>query len=128
MTLYWEPYKTTWLNSATLQTHQLIYCSHVYMLESNNMKPILTTTHISFLQNLLFQMTKLFSNNNIYQLRLFRIISILSKFVIFVRQITWFRWNVRHWTSGDNVHNKNYNRYVPFQRYMLNLNKSLHFL
>jgi hypothetical protein len=35
-------------------------------------------------------------------------------FVIFVRQIKWFRWNVRHWTSGVNVHNKNSNRYVPF--------------
>jgi hypothetical protein len=35
-------------------------------------------------------------------------------FVIFVRQITWFRWNVKHWTSGVNIHNKNSNRYVPF--------------
>jgi hypothetical protein len=33
-------------------------------------------------------------------------------FVIFVRQITWFRWNARHWTSGVNVHNINSNRYV----------------
>ena len=36
-----------------------------------------------------------------------------QNFVIFVRQITWFRWNVRHWTSSVNVHNKNSNRYVP---------------
>ena len=35
-------------------------------------------------------------------------------FFIFVRQITWFRWTIRHWTSGVNVHNKNSNRYVPF--------------
>ena len=35
-------------------------------------------------------------------------------FVIFVRQITWFRWNVRHWTSIVNVYNKNSNQYVPF--------------
>ena len=35
-------------------------------------------------------------------------------FVIFVRQITWFRWNVKQWISGVNVHNKNSNRYVPF--------------
>jgi hypothetical protein len=44
-----------------------------------------------------------------------------QNFVIFVRQITWFRWNCRHWTSGVNVHNKNSNRYVPFQRSILNL-------
>ena len=37
-----------------------------------------------------------------------------QNFVTFVRQITWFRWNVKHWTSGINVHNKNPNRYVPF--------------
>ena len=37
-----------------------------------------------------------------------------QNFVIFVRQITWFRWTIRHWTSGVNVHNKNSNRYVPF--------------
>ena len=30
-----------------------------------------------------------------------------QNFVIFVRQITWFRWTNRHWTSGVNVHNKN---------------------
>ena len=35
-------------------------------------------------------------------------------FVIFVRQITWFRWTNRHWTSGVNVHNKNSNRFVPY--------------
>jgi hypothetical protein len=35
-----------------------------------------------------------------------------QNFVIFVRQITWFRWNSWHWTSGFNVHNKNSNRYV----------------
>jgi hypothetical protein len=27
-------------------------------------------------------------------------------FFIFVRQITWFRWNVKHWTSAVIVHNK----------------------
>jgi hypothetical protein len=32
------------------------------------------------------------------------------KFVIFVRQITWFRWNVQYWASGVNEHNKNSNR------------------
>ena len=37
-----------------------------------------------------------------------------QNFVIFVRQITWFRWTNWHWTSGVNVHNKNSNRYVPF--------------
>jgi hypothetical protein len=31
-----------------------------------------------------------------------------------VRQITWFRWNSWHWTSGVNVHNKSSNQYVPF--------------
>jgi hypothetical protein len=35
----------------------------------------------------------------------------------------WFRWNVKHWTSGVNVHNKNSNRYVPFYRSILNLKK-----
>jgi hypothetical protein len=30
-----------------------------------------------------------------------------QNFVIFVCQITWFRWNSWHWTSGVNVHNKN---------------------
>jgi hypothetical protein len=30
-----------------------------------------------------------------------------QNFVIFIRQITWFRWTNRHWTSGVNVHNKN---------------------
>jgi hypothetical protein len=30
-----------------------------------------------------------------------------QNFVIFVRQITRFRWNSWHWTSGVNVHNKN---------------------
>jgi hypothetical protein len=30
-----------------------------------------------------------------------------QKKIIFVRQITWFRWTNRHWTSGVNVHNKN---------------------
>jgi hypothetical protein len=37
-----------------------------------------------------------------------------QNFVIFVRQIMWFRWNSWHWTSGVNAHNKNSNRYVPF--------------
>ena len=37
-----------------------------------------------------------------------------QNFVIFVRQITWFRWTNRHWTSGVNVHNKNSNRFVTF--------------
>ena len=35
------------------------------------------------------------------------IIRLFRNFVIFVRQITWFRWNSWHWTSGVNVHNKN---------------------
>jgi hypothetical protein len=30
-----------------------------------------------------------------------------QNFVVFVRQITWFRWNSWHWTSGVSVHNKN---------------------
>jgi hypothetical protein len=42
--------------------------------------------------------------------------------VIFVRQITWFRWTNRHWTSGVNVQNKSSNRFVPFQRSILSLN------
>jgi len=33
-----------------------------------------------------------------------------QNFVIFVRQITWSRWNVQHWTSGY----KNSSRFVPF--------------
>ena len=37
-----------------------------------------------------------------------------QKFFNFVYQTTWFWWNVRHWTSGVNVHNKNSNRYVAF--------------
>ena len=37
-----------------------------------------------------------------------------QNFVIFVRQILWFRWTNRHWTSGVNVHNKKSNRFVPF--------------
>jgi hypothetical protein len=35
------------------------------------------------------------------------IIRLFRNFVIFVRQITWFRWNSWHWTSSVNVHNKN---------------------
>ena len=30
-----------------------------------------------------------------------------QKKIIFVRQITWFRWISWYWTSGVNVHNKN---------------------
>ena len=41
---------------------------------------------------------------------LVRIIAIPSKKFIFVCQTTWFWWNVRHWTSGVNVHNENSNR------------------
>ena len=37
-----------------------------------------------------------------------------QNFVIFVCQITWFRWTNQHWTSGVNVHNKNSNQFVPF--------------
>ena len=48
-------------------------------------------------------------------------------FFIFVRQITWFRWNVQHWTSCVNVHNKISNRYVPFWRSILNFKKILTF-
>jgi hypothetical protein len=33
-----------------------------------------------------------------------------QKLFIFVCQTTWFWWNVRHWTSGVNVHNENSNR------------------
>jgi hypothetical protein len=55
-------------------------------------------------------------------IRLFRIISIPSKFCYFRPQITWFRWTNRHWTSGVNVHNKNSNRYVPFLTFDPQLN------
>jgi hypothetical protein len=37
----------------------------------------------------------------------FESFSFRQNFVIFVCQITWFRWNSWHWTSGVNVHNKN---------------------
>jgi hypothetical protein len=37
-----------------------------------------------------------------------------QKNIIFVHQITWFRWNTWHWTSGVNVHNTNSNRYVSY--------------
>jgi len=33
-----------------------------------------------------------------------------EKLFIFVCQTMWFWWNVRHWTSGVNVHNENPNR------------------
>ena len=36
----------------------------------------------------------------------------VKSFFIFVCQITWFWWNVRHWTSGVNVHNENSNAQI----------------
>ena len=51
-----------------------------------------------------------------------------KNFVIFVCHITWYRWNVQHWTFGVNVHNKNSNRFVPFWCSILNLKKSWRFL
>ena len=41
---------------------------------------------------------------------LVRIIAIPSTNFIFVCQTTWCWWNVRHWTSGVNVHNENSNQ------------------
>ena len=38
-----------------------------------------------------------------------------QKFVVFVCQTMWFLWNVRHWTSGVNVHNEKSNRYAAFK-------------
>jgi len=40
----------------------------------------------------------------------------VKTFFIFVWQTTWFWWNVMHWTSGVNVHNKNSNQYGAFYR------------
>jgi hypothetical protein len=46
---------------------------------------------------------------NIRQYGCFESFPFRHNFVIFVRQITWFRWNSWHGTSGVNVHNKNSN-------------------
>jgi len=46
------------------------------------------------------------------RIRLFRIISIPSKFFIFVCQTSWFWWNVRLWTSSVKVNKENSNRCV----------------
>jgi hypothetical protein len=55
-------------------------------------------------------LSKLYCKRSSSIICLFRIISIPSKTFIFVCQITWFWWNVRHWTSGVNVHTDNSNR------------------
>ena len=41
-----------------------------------------------------------------WQYGYFESFPLCQNFVIFVRQITWFRWTNWHWTSGVNVHNK----------------------
>jgi hypothetical protein len=38
-----------------------------------------------------------------------------QKFVVFVCQTMWFLWNVKHWTSGVNVHNEKSNRYAALK-------------
>jgi hypothetical protein len=42
----------------------------------------------------------------VWQYGCFESFPFLQNFVIFVRQITSFRWTNWHWTSGVNVHNK----------------------
>ena len=55
-----------------------------------------------------------FASFYVFQYGFFESFPFRPNFVIFVHQITWFRWNAQRWTSGVNVHNKNSNRYVPF--------------
>jgi hypothetical protein len=52
---------------------------------------------------------------------------LFRNFVIFVRQITWFRWNSWHWTSGVNVHNKNSQSICAVLTFDPQLNKILTF-
>ena len=66
-----------------------------------------------------WQYLKLQNRNTI---RMFWIISIPSKLFIFVCQTTWFRWNIKHWTSGVNVlkNNLHVSSYAPLLfRYIL---------
>ena len=81
-------------------------------------KPTLVWGYTLARPSLFFKLNSIYQRTIVFRcvnrIRLFRTFPFRQIFVIFVSQITWFRWNVRHGTSGVNVHNKNSNRYVPF--------------
>ena len=102
----------------SIQIHDDVYSMKIYMLMIiSTMKQIggfVRLLHCFTNKSYLYNITEIVLNVVLNNTVVFESFPFRQNFVIFVCQITWFRWTNRHWTSGINVHNKNSNRFVPF--------------